>query len=83
MKDISRRDFMKLGGMMAVGSMLSPLSGMGRALAQAPVVGSEDVTKGGKVGSRAKVYFTKHIDAPHLLKLYGRINEHILRQGRH
>ena len=32
MKDISRRDFMKLGGMMAVGSMLSPLSGMGLSL---------------------------------------------------
>ena len=77
MKNISRRDFMKLGGMMAVGSMLSPLTGIGRALAQAPVVGSEDVTKGGAVGSKAKVYFTKHIDAPHLLKLYGRINEHI------
>ncbi|MBR1886029.1 MAG: (Fe-S)-binding protein, partial [Schwartzia sp.] len=66
MKDISRRDFMKLGSMLAVGSMLSPLSGMGRALAQAPVVGSEDVTKGGGSGSKAKVYFTKHIDAPHL-----------------
>jgi hypothetical protein len=39
MKDISRRDFMKLGGMMAVSSMLSPLTGIGRALAQAPVVG--------------------------------------------
>ena len=77
MKDISRRDFMKLGGMMAVSSMLSPLTGIGRALAQAPVVGSEDVTKGGAAGSKAKVYFTKHIDAPHLLKLYGRINEHI------
>ena len=77
MKDISRRDFMKLGGMLAVGSMLSPLSGIGRALAQAPVVGSEDVTKAGASGSKAKVYFTKHIDAPHLLKLYGRINEHI------
>ena len=77
MKDISRRDFMKLGGMMAVSSMLSPLTGIGRALAQAPVVGSEDVTKVGAAGSKAKVYFTKHIDAQHLLKLYGRINEHI------
>ena len=77
MKDISRRDFMKIGGLLAAGSLLSPLSGMGRALAQAPVVGSEDVTKAGASGSKAKVYFTKHIDAPHLLKLYGRINEHI------
>ena len=29
MKDISRRDFLKLGGLLAAGSFLSPLLGMG------------------------------------------------------
>jgi hypothetical protein len=44
---------------------------------QAPVVGSENVTGKSSAGSRAKVYFTKHIDAAHLLKLYNLVNEGI------
>lgn len=43
---------------------------------QAPVVGCRRVT-GETAGSRAKVYFTKHIDAPHLIRLYERINDSI------
>ena len=30
-----------------------------------------------RAGSKAKVYFTKHIDAEHLIALYDRINEGI------
>ncbi len=43
---------------------------------QAPVVGCKRVTGEGE-GSRAKVYFTKHIDAEHLIQLYKFINDAI------
>ena len=78
MANVSRRDFMKMAGVAAAGIALGNLGGMEKALAQAPVIGSTDVTKKrGTVGSKAKVYFTKHIDADHLIKLYDRINESI------
>ncbi len=44
---------------------------------QAPVVGSKNVTGENYSGSAAKVYFTKSIDADHLIKLYNLINENI------
>ena len=44
---------------------------------QAPVVGSKNVTGENYKGTAAKVYFTKTIDAEHLIKLYGLINENI------
>lgn len=44
---------------------------------QAPVIGSTNVTGTNYQGSAAKVYFTKTIDAEHLLKLYKLINENI------
>lgn len=44
---------------------------------QAPVVGSKNVTGKNYQGSAAKVYFTKTIDAEHLIKLYKMINENI------
>ena len=51
---------------------------MAKAFAQAPVIGSQRVSKNAKgAGSHAKVYFTKHIDAEHLIKLYDLINESI------
>lgn len=43
---------------------------------QAPVVGCRHV-ENGAAGAHAKVYFTKHIDAEHLIRLYERINESI------
>ena len=70
MKDISRRDFFRFMGTAALGAAAVQIGGVGSVLAQAPVVGSADVTKKAASGSRAKVYFTKHIDAKHLLKLY-------------
>ena len=45
--------------------------------AQAPVVGCKRVAKTDNAGSHAKVYFTKHIDTEHLIKLYNLINESI------
>ena len=44
---------------------------------QAPVVGSKNVTGTNYQGSAAKVYFTKKIDAEHLIKLYKMIDENI------
>ncbi len=44
---------------------------------QAPVVGCRRVGAGDTDGSHAKVYFTKHIDAEHLIRLYRLINESI------
>lgn len=44
---------------------------------QAPVVGSKNVTGTNYTGSAAKVYFTKKIDAEHLIKLYKLIDENI------
>ncbi len=41
-----------------------------------PVIGSKQIT-GKAVGSTAKVYFTKHIDAEHLIKLYNLVNNEI------
>lgn len=41
-----------------------------------PVVGCQQVTNGSP-DSTAKVYFTKHIDAEHIIELYKRINQEI------
>lgn len=77
MKEINRRDFVKMTGAAAAGLVLSQVPGLGNAFAQAPVIGSTYVPKTGGNGSCAKVYFTKHIDAKHLMKLYDIINEGI------
>lgn len=50
---------------------------MTQEFAQAPVVGCKRVAKTDNAGSHAKVYFTKHIDTEHLIKLYNLINESI------
>ncbi len=76
---ISRRDFVKIAGMTAVGVAMDPGTLLGHeknvALAQAPVVGSSNVGNNQTAGSKAKVYFTKHIDAKSLRRLYDQINE--------
>lgn len=77
MKDMSRRDFMKVVGTAAAGAFLYN-AGITGTLAQAPVVSAKKVTsQDDGQGSRAKVYFTKHIDAAHLIALYDKINEGI------
>lgn len=77
MKEINRRDFLKMTGAAAAGFALSQVSGLGHVFAQAPVIGSTYVPKTDGQGSCAKVYFTKHIDAAHLMKLYDFINESV------
>ena len=44
---------------------------------QAPVIGSKNVTGKNFIGSAAKVYFTKKIDAESLIKIYKLVNENI------
>jgi len=77
-KDMSRRDFVKVVGAAAAGAFLYS-AGFPRVLAQAPVIGTRDVTgmKSSGDGSRAKVYFSRKIDAAHLIALYDCINEGI------
>ena len=77
MKDMNRRDFMKMTGAAAAGFALAQIPGIGKALAQAPVIGSRYIPKGNESGSCARVYFTEHIDAEHLIRLYDIINEGI------
>ncbi len=77
MKEINRRDFVKMTGAAAVGIALSQIPDMGKTFAKAPVVGSTQVSSNDGKGSCAKVYFSKHIDVGHLIKLYDIINEGI------
>ena len=79
MKDMSRRDFLKVMGGAAAGAFLYN-AGVSTASAQAPIVSSVNRT-GRPVadgeGSRARVFYTRHIDAAHLIALYDRISEGI------
>lgn len=76
MTDISRRQFLGLAGAAAVGAAFAGFPMIKNAAAQAPVVGSAAV-KAGSSASRAKVYFTRHLDAEHFIRLYGLVNEAI------
>lgn len=77
MKTFSRRDFIRLAGAAATVALLPGIPGS-LAEAQAPVVGSRQLTgKASGTGSHAKVYFTRHIDAKHLIQLYQQVNEGI------
>ncbi|MBR1858202.1 MAG: DUF362 domain-containing protein [Selenomonadaceae bacterium] len=77
--DINRRDFFKLAGATAVmaagGFNVAEAATKVNISTQAPVVGSK-LVKSGTSGA-AKVYFTKNIDADHLIKLYNMINGEI------
>ncbi len=53
-----------------------PQTTMPNIQSSTPVVGCQQVTNGSP-DSTAKVYFTKHIDAEHLIELYKRINQEI------
>ena len=89
MKDnISRRGFVKLAGAAAVGAVAGQFfdgKGAGSVAeakekliaAQAPVIGSKNVTGTTAAGTRAKVYFTKAIDAEHLTRLYDLVGDEI------
>lgn len=75
---MKRREFLKSAGFAASILAAGGILNMDKLFAQAPIIGSTRVA--GKMldtGSHAKVYFTKHIDAEHLIKLYQLINEGI------
>lgn len=84
---ISRRNMLKGGALVAAAAAAAPAflsAGCGSARAaevptgqKTPLVGSRNVTGQKTPGSRAKVYFSSHIDAEHLIRLYGMVNEHI------
>ena len=73
-----RRDFLKTAGIAVAGAAVGGLMDLDKVFAQAPVIGSTKIVKAASgEGSHAKVYFTKAIDAEHLIKLYDMINESI------
>ena len=72
----SRNAFLKTMGGVMTGAVLSALANVATAQTQAPVVGCKKVTSDFK-GKKAKVFFTRHIDAEHLKKLYSLINDEI------
>ena len=76
MKENSHRSIFKTAAAAPVFAALFLLCSLGIAGAQAPVAGSLKVSEE-VPGSRAKVYFTKHIDAEHLIRLYQLVNEGI------
>ena len=82
--DITRRNFIKLAGVAAIGAAVGQFNTQPVAAAKnfslksAPVVGSKNVTGTNFSGSAAKVFFTDKIDAAHLIKLYNRVNENII-----
>ena len=90
--DISRRELFKMAGVAAIGAAVGNfgvaeakdkfniMNTIGKKILKlnaAPVVGSKNVTGQKFSGTAAKVYFTDKIDAAHLIKLYGMINENI------
>lgn len=82
--DISRRELFKMAGVAALGATVGQLNVAEASknkkilkLNAAPVVGSKNVTGQKFSGTAAKVYFTDKIDAPHLIKLYNKINNEI------
>lgn len=75
---MKRRDFLKTAGVAAAAVAAGGMINLDKIFAQAPVIGSEKILPGtAQAGSHAKVYFTKNIDAAHLIKLYDMINESI------
>ena len=75
MEKLTRRDFLKLAGVAAVGAASYSVPGMNKIMAAGE--GSVKVSVNGGAGSRAKVYFSKNINAETLIKLYDMINEGI------
>jgi uncharacterized Fe-S center protein len=76
MKDISRLNFIKMAGAVAAGTIFFK-TGMGDVLSQAQDGKTQEITGQTANGSQANVYFTKHIDAEHVIQLYDCINEGI------
>ncbi len=79
---LSRREMLVASATLTAAAAIAPGSLVGGVHAAEPVqktplIGSRNVTGLKTPGSRARVYFTKHIDAEHLIALYQRVNQHI------
>ena len=85
--EVTRRNLIKMAGVAAVGVAAAKLGLQDNAvkaetkaaekIIQAPVVGCKNVTGTNASGETSKVYFTKNIDAEHLIQLYQKINSEI------
>ena len=77
--NLTRRKFVKLAGVAAVGAGFIGLAGLSAGCGEAEsatVKSSADVTE--KVtGEKSAVYFTKNIDADSLIKIYQKVNANI------
>ena len=81
MKKVSRRGFVKMAGMATAALSFSGLLGITTGCAKES--GSSSATKPSPAntqattGDKSKVYFSKNIDAEHLIKLYEKVNGEI------
>ena len=71
MSNISRRNFVKLAGVAAAGAALYNFSGESE-----PTKKISNTVEAAST-EKSQVYFTKHIDAEHLIQLYQKINSNI------
>ena len=86
MTDISRRNFMKMAGVALTGVGLAGISGLvggcgEKQASKTPTntqpVKSVSAKTVAETGDKSEVYFTKHIDAEHLIELYEKVNSEI------
>ncbi len=83
MADMTRRHFVKMAGAMAFGAGLAGIAGLASGCGKEQVASSEGIASTesavGKeaMTGKAKVYFTRQIDAEHLIRLYQQVNEGI------
>ena len=77
--NLTRRHFVKMAGITAVGAGLFGLArftaGCGEAKSAAVNSSADEAEK--VSGEKSKVYFTKNIDAEHLIQLYDKVNTDI------
>ena len=81
MENISRRKFVKMAGLALAGASLTGISGAVSGCGKQQATAEKTAFAAGEsvaqTNGKAKVYFTKHIDAEHLLKLYDKVNGNI------
>ena len=86
MSDISGRNFMKMAGVALTGVGLTGITGLvsgcGEQQASTTQAKAQESKSGSaktvaETGDKSAVYFTKHIDAEHLIKLYEKVNSGI------
>ena len=77
--NLTRRKFVKMAGATAVGVGLLGLAGLttGCGEAKSSAVNSSADEGENFAGEKSKVYFTKNIDAEHLIQLYDKVNGNI------